>query len=74
MFDSVMFTILGQDKLDDSDVTPRASLVAQWYRTSLPCRRHRFDPWSGKIPLAVGQLGHRSQLVKPEHPRAGAPQ
>ena len=20
------------------------------------CRRHRFDPWSGKIPCAIGQL------------------
>ena len=20
------------------------------------CRRHRFDPWSGKIPYAMGQL------------------
>ena len=26
-----------------------ALLVAQWYRTSLQCNRHGFDPWVGKI-------------------------
>ena len=26
-----------------------ALLVAQWYRTSLQCKRHGFDPWVGKI-------------------------
>ena len=29
----------------------RASLVAQWQRIHLKCRRHGFDPWVGKIPL-----------------------
>ena len=28
-----------------------ASLVAQWQRIHLKCRRHGFDPWVGKIPL-----------------------
>ena len=28
----------------------RASLVAQWLRICLQCRRSRFDPWVGKIP------------------------
>ena len=28
----------------------RASLVAQWQRICLQCRRCRFDPWVGKIP------------------------
>ena len=27
-----------------------ASLVTQWYRICLQCRRHRFNPWVGKIP------------------------
>ena len=27
-----------------------SSQVAQWYRIHLPCRRHGFDPWVGKIP------------------------
>ena len=28
----------------------RASLVAQWLRICLQCRRHGFDLWVGKIP------------------------
>ena len=40
----------------------------------------RFDPWSGKIPYAVGHLKpmhhnyqtHVLQLLKPNHPRARA--
>ena len=31
----------------------KASLVAQWYRMRLQCRRrrsHQFDPWVTKIP------------------------
>ena len=27
-----------------------------WLRICLPCRGHSFDPWSGKIPHASGQL------------------
>ena len=52
------------------------------------CRRHRFDPWSGKIPHAEKQLSFRApqlllslcsraqepQLLKPAGPRACAPQ
>ena len=34
------------------------------------CRGHRFDPWSGKIPHAMGQLARVPQLLKPTHPRA----
>ena len=32
------------------------SLMVQWLRIHLPCRGHRFDPWSGKIPRVSGQL------------------
>ena len=52
------------------------------------CRRHRFDPWSGKIPHATEQLSlwattveparpsywaHVLQLLKPSGPEACAP-
>ena len=56
--------------------------------TTCRCRRHRFDPWSGKIPHAEKQLSFRApqrllslcsrarepQLLKPAGPRACAPQ
>ena len=50
------------------------------------CRRHGFDPWSGKILCAVGKLSPRAtnyslcsraqelQLLKSAHRRACAPQ
>ena len=43
------------------------------------CRRHRFDPWSGKIPHAVEQLNHNysapmQQVLKPSTLKACAPQ
>ena len=28
------------------------------------CRRHRFDPWSGKIPHAVEQLSPRATITE----------
>ena len=30
--------------------------MIQWLRITLQCRGHRFNPWSGKIPHAKGQL------------------
>ena len=50
------------------------------------CRRHGFDPWSGKIPLAAEQLNlcprareprllsPVPQLLEPAHPGACVPQ
>ena len=35
---------------------------------------HRFDPWSGKIPRAAGQVGLCTTTTEPEHPGASAPQ
>ena len=32
------------------------SLVVQWLRIRLLMQRHGFDPWSGKITHAEGQL------------------
>ena len=44
-------------------------------------RRHRFDPWSRKIPHALREVGPRAttielmlQLQRPAHPGAHAPQ
>ena len=39
------------------------SLVVQWIKTHLPMQEHRLDPWSGKIPHAVGQLSACPQLL-----------
>ena len=33
-----------------------ASLVVQWLGVCCPCERHGFDPLSGRIPHAAGQL------------------
>ena len=40
----------------DYNVIVGASLVVQRLRTACQFRGHRFDPWSRKIPHAVGQL------------------
>ena len=32
--------------------------------SSCQCRRHRFDPWSGKIPHAAGQLSSCSTTTE----------
>ena len=49
--------ILIPDKTDFKIKTiTGTSLVAQWLGICLPSRRHRFNPWSGKIPHATEQL------------------
>ena len=47
-----------------------ASLVAQWSRTCHQCRRHRFNPWSGKIPPLVEQLSLCATATEPVSSRA----
>ena len=42
------------------------SLVVQWLRICLPMQGHRFDPCSGKIPQASGQLGLCAATAEPE--------
>ena len=37
-------------EINDSNIYSWASPMAQWYRIHLQCRRHRFNPWVGKIP------------------------
>ena len=41
------------------------SLVVQWLRIRLPCRGHRFEPWSEKIPHAVEQLSPCTTTTEP---------
>ena len=47
-----------------------ASLVAQWLRICCQCRRHGFDPWSGKIPHAAEQLSPCTTATEALVPRA----
>ena len=46
------------------------SLVVQWLRIRLPCRGHRFGPWSGKIARAEEQLSlcATATELKPQSP------
>ena len=50
------------------------SLMVQWLKICLPMQgtQVQFDPWSRKIPYAMGQT-HAPQLVKTVHPRVHAP-
>ena len=41
------------------------SLVVQWLRICLPMQGTRFDPWSGKIPPALGQLSMCATTPEP---------
>ena len=51
------------------------SLQAHWLRVCPPMQGHRFEPWSGKIPVAMGQQKtHVPQLLKPTHSRGRAQQ
>ena len=34
-------------------------------RNACQCRRHRFDPWSGKIPHTMEQLSRRTTTTEP---------
>ena len=43
------------------------TLVAQWLRIACQCRRHRFKPWSGKIPHVVEQLSPCTTATEPVH-------
>ena len=40
--------------------------VVQRLRLACQFRGHRFDPWSRKIPHAVGQLSPRATTIVPE--------
>lgn len=43
----------------------RASLLAQQLKILLPCKRHVFDPWSKKMPHAIGQLRPWATTIEP---------
>ena len=58
-------------------IQARTSLLAQWLRICLQIQGHGFDPWSGKIPHAMGvtepmRCNSRSpQAPKPELHKSG---
>ena len=43
----------------------RISLVVQWLRIWLPMQRTQFDPWSWKIPHALGPLSPCNTTTEP---------
>ena len=43
----------------------RASLVSSGWESTCQCRGHEFEPWSGKIPHAVEQLGPCATTTEP---------
>ena len=50
----------------------RASLVLRGKEFACQCRRHRFHPWSGKIPHAAKQLNPCITTTKPVLQSLGA--
>ena len=44
--------------------------MAQWLRSHLAVQGHRFDPCSGKIPRAEGQLSPCTPATEARAPRA----
>ena len=46
--------ICGEEKTNKQETQAKASLVAQCKKSACRCRRHGFDPWSGKIPTFHG--------------------
>ena len=47
--------------------TSRTSLVVCWIKTHFPMQGTCFDPWSGKISQAVGQLSPRTTTTEACH-------
>ena len=47
-----------------------ASFGVQWLRIACQCRGHQFDPWSRKIPHALGQLSPCAITPQVHMPRA----
>ena len=41
--------------------------MAQWEIICLPCKRHGFNPWSGKIPHASEQLSLCATAAEAKH-------
>ena len=69
-----------QCKLNSSEVNPRIHVLGRntsknlakglpWWlggkEFACQCRRHRFNPWSGKIPHASERLSTRATTVEP---------
>ena len=45
-----------------------------WGTTQCQCRGHGFNPWSGKIPHAVGQLSSCATITEPPGPQLLKPE
>ena len=56
----------GRSPLKTSYASP--SLVAQCRESACQCRRQALDPWSGKIPHAVGQLSFHAETTEAQVP------
>ena len=50
-------------------VFPEQHVRLPWWlsgkESACQCRRHRFDPWSGKIPHAVEQISPCTTTIEP---------
>ena len=59
-----------------SQFTTTTSEKLPWWlsgeESACQCRRHGFDPWSGKIPHAVEQLSQRATTIEPVLQSPGA--
>ena len=49
-----------------------ASFGVQWLRITCQCRGHQFDPWSRKVPHAIGRLSPWATATEAQTPRAHA--
>ena len=43
----------------------RTALMVPWLRTCQQCRRHGFDPWSGRLPQATEQRSLCATTIDP---------
>ena len=66
IWDSVSLPAAGGARWPNSEMNERTSLGVQGLESACQCRGHGFDPWSGKIPHAVGRnWAWVPQLPKP---------
>ncbi|KAG5202792.1 hypothetical protein JEQ12_002375 [Ovis aries] len=56
--------LLSPKKFSRKRRLPGPFLVVQWLRIRLPTQGTRFDPWSGKIPLAAEREARVPQLLR----------
>ena len=72
---SIQQSLKIQFPLSSSKVKSSPEGIPRWpsgKESTCQCRRHRFDPWSGKIPHAAGHLSLCTTTTESMHPRAHA--